>query len=84
MEGASFYKLPGLLQWFTGNIGFHHVHHMRPGIPNYNLERCYHEVPELQAVTPVTLFSSLKSIHQNLYDEERQRMVSFREARSIR
>ncbi len=84
MEGASFYKLPGLLQWFTGNIGFHHVHHMRPGIPNYNLERCYHEVPELQAVTPVTLFSSLKSLRQNLYDEERQRMVSFREARSIR
>lgn len=84
MEGASFYKLPQPLQWVTGNIGFHHVHHMRPGIPNYNLEQCYREVPELQAVTPITLLSSLKSLRQNLYDEERQRMVSFGEARGIR
>lgn len=84
VAGASFYRLPQPLQWLTGNIGFHHVHHMRPGIPNYNLERCYHEVPELQAVSPITLLSSLKSLRQNLYDEERQRMVSFREARSIR
>jgi omega-6 fatty acid desaturase (delta-12 desaturase) len=84
MEGASFYHLPKALQWITGNIGYHHVHHMRPGIPNYNLERCYREVPELQSVTPITLLSSLKSIRQNLYDEERQRMVSFREAHGIR
>lgn len=83
MEGASFYKLPKPLQWLTGNIGFHHVHHMRPGIPNYNLEQCYRDVPELQAVTPVTLCSSFKSLRQNLYDEERNRMVSFREARRL-
>ena len=83
MEGASFYCLPKPLQWATGNIGFHHVHHMRPGIPNYNLEQCYREVPQLQQVTPVTLLSSLESLQQQLYDEERQRMVSFREARGI-
>jgi omega-6 fatty acid desaturase (delta-12 desaturase) len=80
MEGASFYRLPKPLQWATGNIGFHHVHHMRPGIPNYNLERCYREVPQLQQVTPVTLRSSLESLGQDLYDEERRRMVSFRES----
>lgn len=84
MEGASYYKLPQPLQWLTGNIGFHHVHHMRPGIPNYKLEQCYREVPELQAVTPITLITSLRSLRQNLYDEERQRMVSFHEARGIR
>ncbi len=83
MEGASFYQLPKVLQWLTGNIGFHHVHHMRPGIPNYNLEQCYRQVPELQTVTPITLRSSLKSLHQDLYDEQRQQMVSFRESRSI-
>jgi omega-6 fatty acid desaturase (delta-12 desaturase) len=84
MQGASYYRLPRVLQWFTGNIGFHHVHHMRPGIPNYNLEQCHREVAELHAVTPLTLRSSLKSLRQNLYDEERRRMVSFREARRIR
>jgi omega-6 fatty acid desaturase (delta-12 desaturase) len=81
MEGASYYRLPKPLQWVTGNIGFHHVHHMRPGIPNYHLQRCYEEVPQLQAVTPITLRTSLRSLRQNLYDEERRRMVSFRDAR---
>ena len=65
MEGASFYQLPKLLQWITGNIGFHHVRHMRPGIPNYNLEKCYQETPQLQAVVPITLRTSLKSLKQN-------------------
>lgn len=82
MEGASYYRLPKPLQWITGNIGFHHVHHMRPGIPNYHLQQCYEEVPQLQAVTPITLRTSLRSLRQNLYDEERRGMVSFREARS--
>jgi len=81
MEGASYYQLPKVLQWITGNIGFHHVHHMRPGIPNYNLEQCYREVPQLQAVRPVTLRTSLNSLHQNLYDEGQRRMISFKEAR---
>ena len=40
-EGASYYKLPKVLQWFSGSIGFHHIHHLRAGIPNYNLQRCY-------------------------------------------
>lgn len=82
MEGASYYQLPAILRWVTGNIGFHHVHHMRPGIPNYNLQQCYQEVPQLRAVTPITLRTSLRSLRQNLYDEENRRMVSFRKARS--
>jgi omega-6 fatty acid desaturase (delta-12 desaturase) len=78
MEGASYYKLPGFLQWITGNIGFHHVHHMRPGIPNYRLQECYEATPELQAVKPLTLAESIKSLKLNLYDEAQQTMISFK------
>lgn len=81
MRGASFYRLPRLLQWITGNIGFHHVHHMRPAIPNYNLEQCHQEIPQLQAVRPLTLGESLKSLRLHLYDEKTCRLISFREAR---
>jgi omega-6 fatty acid desaturase (delta-12 desaturase) len=77
MEGASYYRLPKLLQWATGNIGFHHVHHVRPGIPNYRLQACYEATPELQNVKPLTLFKSLGSLRLNLYDEERHKLVSF-------
>jgi omega-6 fatty acid desaturase (delta-12 desaturase) len=78
MAGASYYRLPKLMQWFTGNIGFHHVHHMRPGIPNYRLQECYEAVSELQAVKPLTLRGSLKSLQFNLYDEQQRKLVSFR------
>ncbi len=81
MEGASYYRLPKVLQWFTGNIGFHHVHHMRPGIPNYRLQQCYNAIPELQAIKPLTLGKSLGSLRLNLYDELQRRMVSFRSLR---
>lgn len=78
LEGASFYQLPAMLQWLTGNIGFHHVHHARPGIPNYYLQKCYEEVPELQTVQPLTMRGSLDSLWLNLYDEEQRKLVSFR------
>lgn len=78
MEGASYYQLPKVLQWVTGNIGFHHVHHMRPGIPNYRLQECHEAMPELQAVKPLTLRQSLGSLRLNLYDEARRQLVSFR------
>ena len=77
LEGASFYQLPKMLQWLSGNIGFHHVHHVRPGIPNYFLQKCYEATPELQSVKPLTLRSSLKSLRLNLYDEKRKALVSF-------
>jgi len=78
MEGSSFYKLPSVLQWFTGNIGFHHVHHLRPGIPNYHLQECYEGIQELLAIKPLTIRASMGSLRLNLYDEQQRRMVSFR------
>ncbi|MDO9106877.1 MAG: fatty acid desaturase [Methylovulum sp.] len=78
LEGSSYYKLPKVLQWLVGNIGLHHIHHVRANIPNYNLQRCYDEVPALQAIAPLTIRKSLKSLWLNLWDEQRQKLVSFR------
>jgi omega-6 fatty acid desaturase (delta-12 desaturase) len=78
LEGSSYYQLPRVLQWFTGNIGLHHIHHLQPRIPNYRLQQCYDAVPAVQAVTPVTLRSSLRSLRLNLWDEAQQKLVSFR------
>ncbi len=77
LKGSSFYRLPRVLQWFTGNIGFHHIHHLGPRIPNYYLETCYRENPMFQEVKPITLLSSLKSLRLRLWDEEGHRMVGF-------
>lgn len=74
--GSSFYKLPAVLQWFTGNIGFHHIHHLNARIPNYHLPRCYRENPQLQ-VTPLTLRSSLGALRLRFWDEKNQRMVGY-------
>jgi omega-6 fatty acid desaturase (delta-12 desaturase) len=77
LKGSSFFKLPKVLQWFTGNIGFHHIHHLCPRIPNYFLEKCYKENPMFQKIKPVTLWTSLKSLTFRLYDEQHQRLVGF-------
>jgi len=61
----------------TCSIGLHHVHHMRPGIPNYRLRECYEAIPELREVEPITIRTSLESLRLNLYDEQQRRMVSF-------
>jgi omega-6 fatty acid desaturase (delta-12 desaturase) len=82
--GSSYYQLPRVLQWFTGNIGFHHIHHLSPRIPNYLLERCYREQAPLQQVHRLTLRSSLRSLRLRLFDEAAGRMVSFREAAASR
>jgi omega-6 fatty acid desaturase (delta-12 desaturase) len=81
LQGSSYYKLPAILQWFSGNIGFHHIHHLSPRIPNYNLERCHYSHPLFQAVKPVTLFGSFKSLAYRLWDEQGRRLISFRELR---
>jgi len=78
IEGSSYYKLPKILQWFSGNIGLHHIHHLRPRIPNYNLQRCYDDIPELQNVKPLTLTGSAKSLFLRLWDEMNTRMVQYR------
>jgi omega-6 fatty acid desaturase (delta-12 desaturase) len=78
LQGSSYFKLPKILQWLTGNIGLHHIHHVQPSIPNYNLQQCYDEVPALQAVKSITLRTSIQSLRLGLYDEENKRLVSFR------
>lgn len=83
LEGASYYKLPKVLQWFTGNIGLHHIHHVRPSIPNYNLQQCYDDIPALQEVKPLTIRSSFKSLWMNLWDEKQQKLVSFRSLKMV-
>ena len=79
MEGSSFYKLPKILQWFSGNIGFHHIHHLNPMIPNYNLERCHLSDPYFEKVPPMNILTSLKSINYRLWDEEANKMIGFRQ-----
>lgn len=84
LEGSSYYKLPRILQWFSGNIGFHHVHHLSPRIPNYYLEKCHDDDPLFQRAAVVTLSSSLKSLTFRLWDEAHHRLVSFGHLRTLR
>jgi omega-6 fatty acid desaturase (delta-12 desaturase) len=83
LHGSSFFKLPAILRWFTGNIGFHHIHHLGSTIPNYNLAKCHNENPMFQEVKPITFFRSFHSLKLRLWDEKRQKIVTFREARAI-
>lgn len=78
LKGSSFYRLPRILQWFSGNIGFHHIHHLSPRIPNYNLESCHNADPLFQSVPAISLFSSMKSFAFRLWDEESRKLVGFR------
>jgi omega-6 fatty acid desaturase (delta-12 desaturase) len=84
LKGSSFYKLPKILQWFSGNIGFHHIHHLSPRIPNYNLEKCHQAEPLFQTVKPVTLFCSFKALTFRLWDEERRRLIGFSHIKVLR
>lgn len=80
MQGSSYYALPRVLQWFSGNIGFHHIHHLNPSIPNYRLPVCQREQEIFRSVEPLTLRTSLQSLRLRLYDEDSRRMVGFRAA----
>jgi acyl-lipid omega-6 desaturase (Delta-12 desaturase) len=84
LKGSSFYKLPRILQWFSGNIGFHHIHHLSPRIPNYYLQRCHEANPLFATIKPVTLWASLKSLRLRLWDEQRGMFVGFRHLRLVR
>lgn len=83
LNGSSYVKFPKILQWFSGNIGFHHIHHMNARIPNYNLARCYRENSVFNEVKPVTFTMSLKSLKLRLWDENLQKLVSFKERRYL-
>ncbi len=84
LEGSSFYKLPRILQWLSGNIGYHHIHHLSPRIPNYNLQLCHESDPLFREVKPITFFSSLKSLTFRLWDEQRGRLISFGHLKKLR
>ena len=84
LEGSSYFKLPKILQWFSGNIGFHHIHHLSPRIPNYHLERAHHAEPLFQGVKPITLWASFKTLSYRLWDPERRKLVGFRHVREKR
>jgi omega-6 fatty acid desaturase (delta-12 desaturase) len=77
LHGSSFFKLPKFFQWFSGNIGFHHIHHLSPKIPNYNLESCHYENDVFQEIKPLTFLSSFKTWKLRLWDEDKQRLVGF-------
>jgi omega-6 fatty acid desaturase (delta-12 desaturase) len=84
LQGSSFYKLPKILQWFSGNIGYHHLHHLSSRIPNYNLQRCHEAHPLFQKVKPVTLLGSLKSFSFRLWDERERKLVGYSHLRRFR
>jgi len=84
MEGSSYYKLPPVLQWFSGNIGFHHIHHLSPQIPNYHLQKCHESDPFFASVPPVTLKESWKTVRLKLWDEKNRRLVGFEAVRDPR
>lgn len=81
LHGSSHYDLPGVLRWFTANIGVHHVHHLCSRIPYYRIPQVLHDHPEIAAVGRLTLCESLRCVRLVLWDEQRRRLISFRQLR---
>lgn len=84
LRGSSYYDLPGVLQWFTANIGVHHVHHLCSRIPYYRLPQTLRDNPDLRCVGRLTLFQSFSCVRLVLWDESHRRLVSFRDVRTRR
>jgi omega-6 fatty acid desaturase (delta-12 desaturase) len=80
IRGSSYLKLPRVLQYFTGNIGFHHVHHLSARIPNYNLQRAHEGLEMFRDVPVLTLRGALKATRLKLWDPEQGRLLTFAEA----
>ena len=83
LMGSSFYKLPRVVQWFSGNIGFHHIHHLCQRIPNYKLEACHKENPVFQKAPTLTFWKSLKCVNLKLWDEEQERLIGYGELKKL-
>jgi omega-6 fatty acid desaturase (delta-12 desaturase) len=81
LRGSSYLKLPRILQFFTGNIGLHHVHHLSARVPNYHLQRAHDETPFFGDVPVLTLWQGIRAFRLKLWDEERGRLVGFAQAR---
>lgn len=85
VKGSTYYKLPWVGHWLTGNIGYHHIHHLCPTIPNYNLPKAHRENPVFEKhANTINFWQSLKTIHANLWDAQRERMISFAEYRRLK
>jgi len=84
LDGSSFYRLPKVLQWFSGNIGFHHIHHLDSRIPNYHLEKCHDEIVVFRPIGSINFWRSLKSLNFRLWDEEGSKLVGFGHLRSLK
>jgi len=82
LRSSTYLRLPAVLQWFTGNIGYHQVHHLNPLVPNYRLQECQESMPKLRDVPTLSFRDGLRAVRFVLWDEERGRMVTFREADS--
>jgi omega-6 fatty acid desaturase (delta-12 desaturase) len=81
LRGSSYLKLPKLMQFFTGNIGLHHVHHLNARIPNYNLQRAHDENPIFHQVPTLSLWEAIGTIKLKLWDEQRGKLITFAQAR---
>ncbi len=84
LQGSSFYELPAVLRWLSGNIGYHHIHHLSPRVPNYNLQRCHRSARMFKDVESIGFWRSLRSMRLHLWDEGHRRLVSFRHTRKSR
>ncbi len=82
LRGSSYLRLPQPLQWFSGNIGLHHVHHLNSRIPNYNLQRAHDGIDVFQTVPVLTMWNGMRAVRLKLWDEESGRLVTFSEARA--
>jgi omega-6 fatty acid desaturase (delta-12 desaturase) len=83
LKGSSYLKLPKILQFFSGNIGLHHVHHLNPRIPNYNLQRAHDDNRFLHDVPTISFWQGMRSVNLKLIDDQSGRLVSFAEARKL-
>jgi omega-6 fatty acid desaturase (delta-12 desaturase) len=81
LRGSSYLKLPRILQFFTGNIGLHHVHHLSARVPNYHLQRAHDETALFDDVPILTLWQGVRAFRLKLWDEDRGRLVGFAQAR---
>jgi omega-6 fatty acid desaturase (delta-12 desaturase) len=77
LHGSSYYRLPRVLEWITGSIGLHHVHHLDPKIPNYHLRLCHDSTPQFRAIPELTIRGSLRTVSLKLWDENQRRLVGF-------
>jgi omega-6 fatty acid desaturase (delta-12 desaturase) len=80
LKGSSYLVLPKVLQWFTANISLHHIHHVNSKIPNYRLPECYQRHAEFQHVTKISLWEGIKCLRLALWDEQAQKLITFRQA----